>query len=91
MAGHVQSLLEVNNIDCHIRNMSLTGGIGELPINECRPEVWVNNDSDINFAEQLISSVLSTTKKNENWQCSCGEKNEGQFESCWACGRENQA
>ena len=88
MAGHVHSLLEANNIDCHLRNMNLTGGIGELPLNECWPEVWVNDDSDFIYAETLINKALSSAEKKSDWKCSCGELIEGQFEVCWSCGKE---
>jgi putative signal transducing protein len=91
MAGHVHSLLEANNIECHLRNMNLTGGIGELPLNECWPEVWVNDESDFCSAEQLIKNALSRAEHSENWQCRCGEMIEGQFERCWACGKEKES
>ena len=86
MAGHIHSLLEANNIDCHIRNMNLTGGIGQLPINECWPEVWINDEADFILAQRLIKTALSHVKYAENWQCQCGEVIEGQFEICWSCG-----
>jgi len=88
MAGHIHSLLEANNINCHLRNMNLTGGIGELPLNECWPEVWVINESDFASADSLIKTALSQPKPKEAWQCQCGESIEGQFEACWSCGGE---
>lgn len=90
LAGHIHSLLEANNIDCHLRNMNLTGGIGELPINECWPEVWVNNEYDYFSAETLIEAVLNAAPQQSAWQCQCGELIEGQFELCWACGKERK-
>ena len=90
LAGHIHSLLEANNIDCHLRNMNLTGGIGELPINECWPEVWVNNEYDYFSAETLIEAVLNAAPQQSAWQCQCGETIEGQFELCWACGKERK-
>ncbi len=90
MAGHVHSLLEANDIDCHLRNMSLTGGIGELPINECWPEVWVNNESDCAFAKRLIANMLANADKHKDWQCQCGELIEGQFDVCWSCANERE-
>lgn len=86
MAGHVHSLLEANDIDCHLRNMNLTGGIGELPINECWPEVWVNDESEYLVAKRLIDDALASADKFEDWQCQCNEIIEGQFEICWSCG-----
>jgi len=88
MAGHIHSLLEANNIDCHLRNIHLACGIGELPINECWPEVWVIDESNFTLAERLIKSALSNAEQNEDWQCQCGELIEGQFNICWSCGNE---
>ena len=82
----MHSLLEANGIDCHLRNMNLTGGIGELPVNECWPEVWVNNDNDYALANQLIETALSIADIHEDWKCKCGELIEGQFDICWSCG-----
>ncbi len=70
--------------------MNLTGAIGGLPLNECWPEVWVNDESDFNSAEQLIKIALSPAEQNEAWQCRCGESIEGQFEVCWSCGNERE-
>ncbi len=70
--------------------MNLTGGIGELPINECWPEVWVNDESDFNSAERLINTALSPAEQNTKWHCQCGESIEGQFEICWSCGSEKK-
>ncbi len=88
LAGHIHSLLQSNRIDCHVRNMNLSGGIGELPINECWPEVWVNDDRDYELAQKLISHVLEPTQAGTDWICSCGENIEGQFEVCWSCGKD---
>ena len=57
MVGHVRNLLEINNISCHLRNTNLIGGIGELPINECWPEVWIDNEMDFNLAQSLIKKM----------------------------------
>ena len=87
MAGHIHSLLEANNIDCHLRNMNLSGGIGELPINECWPEVWVINESDFSQAQELINIALANAEQDEDWQCQCGEVIGGQFDICWSCSK----
>ena len=88
MAGHIHSLLEANGIECHLRNMNLTGGIGELPINECWPEVWVNDETDFDEADTLIQTMLARIDSSPNWKCICGETIEGQFSKCWSCGHE---
>ncbi|MEM7027143.1 MAG: DUF2007 domain-containing protein [Pseudomonadota bacterium] len=92
IAGHLQSILEANNIATHLRNDSLTGGIGELPINECWPEIWVNDERDYELALTLINATLNSNNTNvSDWLCQCGEKIEAQFDSCWSCGNINQS
>ena len=87
IAGHLQSLLEANQITTHLRNANLSGGIGELPINECWPEIWVNDERDFEPAIKIINSVLtSESSESEAWTCICGEKIEPQFDACWSCG-----
>lgn len=87
MAGHVKSLLELENIECIIKNENLTGGIGELPPVECWPEVWIINDDKLPEAESVVRSVLDTGDSDAPpWQCQCGETIEGQFGACWNCG-----
>lgn len=88
LAGLVKSYLEENNIECLLKNESLTGGIGELPPNECWPEVWITDDSDQAMAERIIRSMQSTPTGLEKWGCDCGETIESQFTHCWQCGRE---
>lgn len=68
--------------------MNLTGAIGELPLNECWPEVWINDERDSLAAEKIIDVALSNEKHNADWVCNCGEHIEGQFELCWSCGNE---
>ena len=89
LAGHIQSLLEAHGIECHARNMDLGGGLGELPVNECWPEVWVNHDADSRRARDLIAAS-QTAAGGPAWQCRCHEKMEAQFEFCWSCGAERE-
>jgi len=52
------------------------------------PEIWVIEDSEFARACELREAVtkLPATRQSA-WTCpSCGEKLEGQFESCWKCG-----
>lgn len=87
MAGHVKSLLELENIECVIKNENLTSGIGELPPVECWPEVWIIHDNNLAEAESIVQSVLHAGEDDlPSWQCQCGETIEGQFDACWNCG-----
>ena len=84
---HYQNLLAAEGIKTEIRNQHLGGIMGEMPVFETWPQLWVINDLDFDRASQLISSVESESP-GEPWTCGhCGEENEGQFAACWNCGR----
>lgn len=86
MAGQIHGLLESNQINSFMKNVSLTGGIGDLPANECWPEVWVHDDNDETSALELINAYLKQPPSKTHWRCQCGETIEGQFTECWSCG-----
>ena len=89
MTGHVKSLLENSGIECIDRNQYLSGGKGELPINECWPEVWVVNDANKDRALKIVASVITDEQTSKSaWACDCGETIEGQFSACWQCGKD---
>lgn len=85
-AGYWRARLEERGIQCMVKNDYLGGGIGELPVNECWPELWVLDPRD----EQLAKSIINETRDSpagENWRCSvCQEILEPQFTQCWQCG-----
>lgn len=87
-AGHVRNLLEQSGIESELRNYYLGSGAGDLPVNECWPEIWVDN-VDADRAEQAIQDlqVALSTPAGPAWACPrCDEMNEGQFGECWHCG-----
>lgn len=86
MSGYIKSLLESCDIECVLRNQNLAGAMGELPPIECWPEVWVLNDGDYDKAMRIVNSAFSEDTVSDSWQCPCGERIEGQFRMCWACG-----
>ncbi len=57
-AGLVLSVLESAGIRCLLRNQYLTGALGELPVNECWPQVWVLDEADAPRARRLIAEAL---------------------------------
>lgn len=77
-----KSILEDNGIPVIIKNYYLMSGSGDIPPNECVPELWILDDKRVDDAKRLL-----TVEKEEPWQCQCGEKISGQFMQCWKCGR----
>jgi len=89
MTGHVKCLLENNGIECINKNQYLSGGKGELPLNECWPEIWVIHNEDYDHAMEIVNAVINNGPSSCSWwQCACGEKIEGQFSTCWQCGTD---
>ena len=88
LAGLVRSVLEAAGIHCVVRNQYLSGALGDLPVNECWPQVWVLSDDHAPRALRLIAQALPRDGANgECWHCpDCGEQLEPQFGQCWQCG-----
>ena len=88
LTGLVHSVLEAAGIHCLVRNQYLAGALGELPVNECWPQVWVVSDDDAPRALRLIAQAMPRDgTSGECWVCpDCGERLEPQFAQCWQCG-----
>lgn len=82
LVNFYKELLEQHGMTTIIKNYYLTGGIGDLPPNECVPELWIVEDDKYDEAQALLKA-----EKGEPWVCECGEKIGGQFGQCWKCGK----
>ena len=63
-----------------------TSGIaGELPPDQCLPEVWVKDANRCDEARTLLDEWRRAPHR--HWVCGqCQETVEGPFEQCWNCG-----
>jgi len=87
MTERIKDILEQEGINCMIKNLTLSGAMGEIPSMECWPEVWVLEDEDYDRAKAIVEDLMKTsTEYRTPWRCKCGEKIEGQFTDCWNCG-----
>ncbi len=86
LVSHVCNVLENAGIPSELRNMTLGGGAGELPLGECEPEVWVAPHNRTR-AEALIHDALHGPGEDAPaWTCPrCGERLDGVFDACWQC------
>jgi hypothetical protein len=85
----VKDLLEEANIPCMVRNENLSTALGEHPFTECSPEIWIQNDEDYARAKEIVDGWRNAEFEDHGaWICRCGETIEGQFSSCWSCGKE---
>lgn len=72
-------------IEATVQRYFLGAAAGELPPDQCLPEIWVTDDRQEPAARQLLHELSCVPQR--RWTCACGELVEGGFEQCWNCGR----
>jgi Putative prokaryotic signal transducing protein len=87
---HWVNLLAVAGIPCELHNRYLNGALGEIPADQCAPELWLVDERDEVIARKLIDRAVNGPPAGAApWRCSrCGETLEPQFTVCWQCGTE---
>ncbi len=88
--GQFKGMLEESGIACVVRNELLVTAIGEIPVSECYPELWVVNDNDYASAQASIDEWKKMeSDAHHSWPCpNYGQHIEKQFTACWKCGTE---
>jgi hypothetical protein len=76
--------LQQAGFSASVQRYFLGGVAGELPPDQCQPEVWLSLDHEKPRAELLLHSLQNPPQR--HWLCTCGETVEGGFEECWSCG-----
>jgi hypothetical protein len=85
----VKRFLDEAKIPSMVRNENLSAALGEIPFTECSPEIWILNDNDYTRAMKIVDGWRNAEVEDRgSWLCRCGETIEGQFSSCWNCGRD---
>jgi hypothetical protein len=83
--AHARNVLITAGIRCEMRNQYLAGALGDLPMLETWPQLYVD-DADERFALSVLARA-STATAGAPWTCErCGEELEPQFTCCWRCG-----
>ena len=77
--------LRADGIAASVQREFLGGALGQLPPDQCLPEVWVTHDEQEGAGRALLEELRNLPQR--RWMCACGELVEGGFESCWNCGR----
>ncbi|HEY6621053.1 MAG TPA: DUF2007 domain-containing protein [Steroidobacteraceae bacterium] len=86
--AHARNVLTAAGIDSELRNQYLAGALGDLPMLETWPQVWVENALESAALRALQNAATAPT--GAPWVCSqCGEELEPQFTTCWRCGAAN--
>jgi len=83
--AHARNVLIAAGIDSELRNQYLAGALGDLPMLETWPQLWVEDDLENAALRALKKSTAAPT--GAPWVCGqCGERLEPQFITCWRCG-----
>jgi hypothetical protein len=86
--AHARNILIAAGIESELRNQYLAGALGDLPMLETWPQLWV--EDPLEGAALRALEKASTAPTGASWTCSeCGEQLEPQFTTCWRCGAAN--
>jgi hypothetical protein len=78
-------MLRDQGLDANMQRYFLNGAAGDLPPDQCLPEIWVQDDAQFDRAKLAFAELQRVPQR--NWVCAaCGERIEGGFEQCWNCG-----
>lgn len=72
-------------IEASMQRYYLGAAAGQLPPDQCLPEIWLTDDEQEGRARALLHELERLPQR--RWLCACGEMVEGGFEQCWQCGR----
>lgn len=82
----VKNILELNDIDCYIKNEHGHTMGAEFGLSNTLLELWLSNSDDYEKASSIIDKQIHATTTESSWTCdSCGEENDGNFGLCWKC------
>jgi hypothetical protein len=71
--------------DATVQRAFASGIAGQLPPDQCLPEVWVADDGQCEPARALLAEWQHLPHR--LWACpGCREIVDGPFEQCWNCG-----
>jgi hypothetical protein len=76
--------LQEEGIAASVQREYLGAAVGQLPPDQCLPEIWIEDDAQFAPAERALHALQNRPQR--RWHCGCGELVEGGFEQCWQCG-----
>jgi len=88
--AHARNVLLTAGIQSELRNQYLAGALGDLPMLETWPQLFVEDDDESAALRALARAAEVATGL--PWTCQqCGERLEPQFTHCWRCGASLQS
>ncbi|MCY7371551.1 MAG: DUF2007 domain-containing protein [Polaromonas sp.] len=84
LAAFWADVLSQAGIAASVQRYFLGSLAGEMPPDQCLPEVWISDPGDEPRARALLKTLQN--RPQYRWNCLCGETVEGGFDGCWNCG-----
>ncbi|WP_395057468.1 DUF2007 domain-containing protein [Polaromonas sp.] len=75
--------LTAGGVAASVQRQYLAGVAGELPPDQCLPEVWFQHPGQEAQAREILYHLQHVPQ--HRWRCVCGELVVGGFEQCWNC------
>ena len=83
--------LEQAGIAAEVLNRYAQGATGEIPVDQARPQIWLEEERDRARAMKIIRDYETTPATSGRVYCRhCAERNPENFELCWKCGKPLQ-
>jgi Putative prokaryotic signal transducing protein len=74
-------------IEARVQRAYTSSLAGEIPPDQCLPEIWVLDDGQHRRAGELLADWRRP--REQRWSCpDCQELIEGPFAQCWRCGAD---
>jgi hypothetical protein len=76
--------LREEGVEATVQREYLGAVMGQLPPDQCLPEIWIDDETQFERAQQVLHAAQH--RPQAHCQLRCGERIEGGFEQCWHCG-----
>jgi hypothetical protein len=78
-------MLNGEGIETTVQRYFISSIAGDMPPDQCLPELWVMQDAQLPLAKQVLHQLQHLPQR--SWVCAgCSEAVEGGFMQCWNCG-----
>ena len=72
----IRNLLEQAGIEAHVLNENAQGGVGQLPVMEACPQIWIADERDLERARQILEAFEHMPAIRSSLRCQqCSEDN----------------
>jgi hypothetical protein len=77
-----------HGVPASVQSRYSNAAMGELPIDECAPTVWISDAGQLSRAQSVLLALEPMEREvRAPWTCKqCGEQVDTNFDQCWNCG-----